>query len=536
MLSHENGNNKTTVSQMKHFLEGIVMSHSLHNIQNPISIEDNEMVNKENLKQDIINSEDTSLSIADNGDSTNNLYYSSYIGNEVLHNYKHEQLEDQVLHLYDTVTSHPLFYRVLSKDAFHVLVAEVTRLTLVINTTSATPEQGESVEPQEQIVDFIPSLNSELMSAVTKLDQQLEIVEPVIHNVTSAMQIMMADDNIDKDDVMDLIHEIIPAPVENNLTKIRDASPTNVEFTTIANEDISDEVVSTSSKDQHVSPNNLDHTTIANEDISGEVVDHTTIANKDISDEIVSTSTTPATSTNQNISSENTKNNPTSNLTKLSLSEFNNATIVENDNTYSKNISVPKEENKVVNLSSEADSLNNSSSSSLNSNKNLDLHMLDILKLKPGSVYLDPYDPMSYLLALKSVYNQSNHVNNKHSVNESSLFTKPSEIIINSYLDDDKQGIPNNQVIDIIEVPNDMPASIMSPGQFIESPLIPNDEKIVPTVINNEEIFSENYVTEEIPSTTENENTNSNSSQPVKEIQFENNDTDAILVVTQNPN
>ncbi|XP_047470881.1 mucin-17-like isoform X2 [Penaeus chinensis] len=127
------------------------------------------------------------------------------------------RLYNRVKELYDMLAHHRLYYDLLSRQDFHVIVDEVTHLPqyfsdLAFQDADLTPD---SREAQPFDLDYVKAkvkvpVNPSLFKSVYKLHQQLNQVEPLVHNAASALQEVIPQYHLDEAAAMDMIHELLP--------------------------------------------------------------------------------------------------------------------------------------------------------------------------------------------------------------------------------------------------------------------------------------------------------------------------------------
>ncbi|XP_069980450.1 mucin-5AC isoform X3 [Penaeus vannamei] len=129
------------------------------------------------------------------------------------------RLYDRVKELHDMLAHHRLYYDLLSRQDFHVIVDEVTRLPqyfsdLPFHDATLAPDSREAQPFDSYYVkekDKVP-VNPSLFKSVYKLHQQLSQAEPLVHNAASALQEVIPQYHLDEDAAMDMIHELLPQP------------------------------------------------------------------------------------------------------------------------------------------------------------------------------------------------------------------------------------------------------------------------------------------------------------------------------------
>ncbi|XP_037783998.1 SH3 domain-containing protein C23A1.17-like isoform X2 [Penaeus monodon] len=127
------------------------------------------------------------------------------------------RLYNRVKELYDMLAHHRLYYDLLSRQDFHVIVDEVTRLPqyfsdLAFQDAALAPDSREA-QPFDS--DYVKAkvkvpVNPSLFKSVYKLHQQLSQVEPLVHNAASALQEVIPQYHLDEAAAMDMIHELLP--------------------------------------------------------------------------------------------------------------------------------------------------------------------------------------------------------------------------------------------------------------------------------------------------------------------------------------
>ncbi|ROT63395.1 hypothetical protein C7M84_018739 [Penaeus vannamei] len=129
------------------------------------------------------------------------------------------RLYDRVKELHDMLAHHRLYYDLLSRQDFHVIVDEVTRLPqyfsdLPFHDATLAPDSREAQPFDSYYVkekDKVP-VNPSLFKSVYKLHQQLSQAEPLVHSAASALQEVIPQYHLDEDAAMDMIHELLPQP------------------------------------------------------------------------------------------------------------------------------------------------------------------------------------------------------------------------------------------------------------------------------------------------------------------------------------
>ncbi|XP_042859947.1 uncharacterized protein LOC122245887 isoform X2 [Penaeus japonicus] len=129
------------------------------------------------------------------------------------------RLYGRVKDLHDMLTQHRVYYDLLSRQDFHVIVNEVTQLPqyfsdLAFDEATLGPDSREAQPFTSDFVnatDKVP-VKSALFKSVYKLHHQLSQAEPLIHTAASALQEILPQYHLNEDAAMDMIHELLPQP------------------------------------------------------------------------------------------------------------------------------------------------------------------------------------------------------------------------------------------------------------------------------------------------------------------------------------
>ncbi|KAK7085097.1 hypothetical protein SK128_009175 [Halocaridina rubra] len=158
------------------------------------------------------------------------------------------QLYWRVKHLYDMLSTYPLYYSLLSQKAFQVLVSEVSTLFRNTNQTTSLITQTDSflyssnmsfsipfVRQNETLTNNrtengLPSTteniirlrkNSNLFKIIHKLYHQLLLAEPVVRNATIIIRNALPQENNDENEAMNILQDEF-FKLQKNISHLKD--------------------------------------------------------------------------------------------------------------------------------------------------------------------------------------------------------------------------------------------------------------------------------------------------------------------------